>query len=66
MNRRNLAILLFVVGLVAIGLVDYALTVAGYGTLSVVVWIVGYGGLVAIAWYRWVKPLDLRPSGDGA
>lgn len=46
------------------GLLDYALSTAGYDNLGGIVWTVGYGfGIIAI-WYVWIRPLDLTGGVD--
>lgn len=46
------------------GLVDYALSASGYGSLGGVVWALSYGlGIVAL-WFMWLRPLDLTDAVD--
>lgn len=46
-------------GVVVWGLVDYALSQAGYSTVGAVVWAIGYLTTMLLIWYIWVRPLDL-------
>lgn len=51
-------------GIVGAGLLNHALTTAGYDTLGSVAWAVGYLLTVLVLWYRFVRPLDITgPSG---
>ena len=46
------------------GLMDYALSAAGYDSLGGAVWAVGYGFGVLAIWYIWIRPLDLTGEVD--
>lgn len=46
------------------GLVDYALSAAGYSNLGGIVWAIGYGSGVIAIWYIWIRPLNLTGAVD--
>lgn len=45
------------------GVVDFALTRAGYPSLATLAWVAGYGGAVIVVWAVWLRDLDLEPGG---
>lgn len=52
-------LLVLAVGIAVSGLLDFALSNAGYGNLATLVWAMGYAGTLIIVWLVWGQHLEL-------
>jgi hypothetical protein len=62
LSSRQLFVFVVLVGLIAPGLLVYALEEANLSAIGDLVWIVGYGTTVFVVWFIWIRPMDLVGS----